>query len=97
MSATENRPDEDEGSFVIAQTREEWMVSVVKKAMRALYKLTFEKDLHNAILHAKMMATTEEQKEAAYLLAVFLREEMSGNLVPPPSLKKIYTTIVSEG
>lgn len=81
---------DDQRTFQDIKTKEEWLFSIVKESMKTLYLLTEESNLENAIAMGKIQAMSEVEKECAYMLAAFLREELSGNLIPPPSLKKMY-------
>lgn len=85
-----------QSSFVSLGSKEQWLITIVEDAMRELYRLTGAEDLQSAILYGKVMAESEREKEVSYMLALFLREEMSGNLIPPPSLKKMYHEIMLE-
>lgn len=65
--------------------------SLVNELLQVVKRLSDDyPDLENAIGVAKAMAETEEEGEALNTIAVLYREECSGRLDPPYSLKKMY-------
>lgn len=84
----------EEGDIVGSQ--EKWVLTIIKEAMLVLYKLSDDSDLKSAIRTGKMLATEDRDTELIYMLSALYREEMSGNLKPPPSLKKLYRQISEE-
>lgn len=87
--------EEHQEGVIIGQSDGKWILSVLKEAMRTLYRLTEDEELKSAIRTGKMFATDEKEKDQIYMLSALYREEMSGNLKPPPfpSLKKLYREI----
>ncbi|MDD4969837.1 MAG: hypothetical protein PHT07_10460 [Paludibacter sp.] len=96
-SAEENHIfDEDLEGIIIGQNEGKWVLSVLKEAMVVLYRLTEDDELKSAIRTGKMLASEDEEKEKVYMLSAFFREEMSGNLKPPPALKRLYKQIAED-
>lgn len=84
----------EEGDIIGSQ--EKWVLSIIKEAMVVLYKLSDDMELKSAIRTGKMMATEDRDTELIFMLSALYREEMSGNLKPPPSLKKLYRQVAEE-
>ncbi|MDD5211421.1 MAG: hypothetical protein PHV62_03335 [Sulfuricurvum sp.] len=85
--------EEHQEGIIIGQNEGKWILSVLKEAMITLYRLTEDEELKSAIRTGKMLVSDEDEKDQVYLLSALFREEMSGNLKPPPSLKKLYREI----
>lgn len=88
--------EEHQEGIIIGQTEGKWILSVLKEAMITLYRLTEDDELKSAIRTGKMLAMEESDKEQVYMLSALFREEQSGNLKPPPSLKKLYRDIAEQ-
>lgn len=94
MNDNEVKGFAEEGDIIGSQ--EKWVLSIIKEAMVVLYKLSDDMELKSAIRTGKMMATEDRDTELIYMLSALYREEMSGNLKPPPSLKRLYRQVAEE-
>lgn len=93
MSAVD---DANSDLFYVAGSSEPWLLSVVKEAMFVLYTNTRDRNFETAVGIGRIYAQSDDEKEQMALLAVFLRKELSGDLLPPPSLRKLYKSIIHE-
>lgn len=58
-----------------------------------IYKATEEEDFSQAIVRLKNSEIEEEFKEEVYFISYLYKKELSGDIIPPVSMKKLYDRI----
>jgi hypothetical protein len=71
-------------------------IEVLSKWLLTIYMLTGSESLDNAIALAKMVASSQEDRELSSTIAVLYRAECSGEIDPPVALREMYSKIVEK-
>lgn len=67
--------------------------NVIVDILVKIYKATEESDFSQAIVRLKNSDIDEEFKEEVYFISYLYKKELSGEIIPPVSMKKVYDKI----